>query len=458
MLNANELFFNELINKNHETFQNWKTLKWINPYNAMDFIQEKEKIYESLQDIVNYDFNKTKPWLNQLSPGCRLCGAGEWSCLFITGKCNANCFYCPAPQEADDLPTAQQLQFAEAEAYADFINHFNFKGCSFSGGEPFLVFDRLVNFLSVIRKRTSPELYIWLYTNGMLATKEKFKALADKGLNEVRFDIGAINYSVQPIKNATGIIPNITVEIPAVPEKIELLKKILPDLIDAGVTNFNLHQLRLTAHNVKHLSKHDYTYIHGEHPSVVQSELGALQIAAYIAENKLPIGINYCSFQYKYRFQKAGYRKKILKTIFPSEEITDNGFAASIFISFEKEKNRENLKISSEEDISNHNFSKTTITNFLNLTEKPQAVLVILEGAFLTDKPDNNSKNISYKINSRTYFVNKAQSTQPILFWGEKIFSLINFLKNIPIQPPKENDLFTLWRFFAIEFGEREYI
>jgi len=120
-------------------------------------------------------FKDTKPFYRQISKGCKLCGAGFWSCLFITGKCNANCFYCPTSQTNDDLPTTQGLSFESASAYAEYVNYFKFKGVGFSGGEPFLVFDRVVEFLKKLRKKCAPDLYVWLYTNGILVDEIKLK-------------------------------------------------------------------------------------------------------------------------------------------------------------------------------------------------------------------------------------------------------------------------------------------
>ena len=70
-------------------------------------------------------------------------------------------------------------------------------------------------------------------------------------------------------------------------------------MIKAGVTNLNLHQLRLTKYNAPKLLKHNYTYIHAEQPIVLESELAALEILDFARSENLKIGINYCSFFFK---------------------------------------------------------------------------------------------------------------------------------------------------------------
>ncbi|MDX9881936.1 MAG: radical SAM protein [Prolixibacteraceae bacterium] len=453
-MNAYHSFLNELINENHSTFGKFEGLKWINPYQALDYEEERDEMTRSFSEKVKYGFKNTKPYINRISEGCRLCGEGEWSCLFITGKCNANCFYCPAPQDSDDLPTAQKMEFEDPLLYAGFINYFGFKGCSFSGGEPLLVFDRTLHFLRTIRKNCSSELYIWMYTNGILASEDKFKALADAGINEVRFDIGATNYNLKGLKKAGGIIPNITVEIPAVPEETTLLKELIPQLCELGVTNLNLHQLRLTPHNVHKLSGRGYTYLHGEQPTVLESELAALDIIRFVDENELEIGVNYCNFQYKNRFQKAGYRMKVASTIFTDNEaVTENGFIRKIHVpidpSVKPDINRliENpgpFRAISENDFREHHrqytFAVIEYTGIILHNRKNRPPLFELLG-----------------INNEKYPFERGKPCNPVILQKEQFPRFIALLneqgKNIPDDP----DMFAVWKHEKIEFGRRDY-
>ncbi|MCF8374344.1 MAG: radical SAM protein [Bacteroidales bacterium] len=318
-------YLNGLVNKNKTMFPGYPGLKWINPYSASEFQEIRDRYMATIGNSVS--FNGTKPYHKQLSKGCQLCGEGLWSCLFITGKCNAKCFYCPTQQTIDEVPSSQGLTFPTAASYAEYVSHFKFKGVSFSGGEPLLFPDRVLDYLGQVRKNCSPDIYTWMYTNGILATEELFRKLAALDLNEVRFDIGATAYSLDKIKLAKGIIQNITIEIPAVPEEKELLKALLPDMVKAGVTNLNLHQLRLTEFNIPNLSKRNYTYIPAEKPIVLESELAALEIIEYAKKHQIDIGINYCSFFFKNRFQAAGFRRQIANSLAPSENvISPKGF------------------------------------------------------------------------------------------------------------------------------------
>ena len=114
-------------------------MSWYHPYKSFHLGDKREAIFADLQGKVYWNFKDTKPYLNRISRGCELCGQGEWSCLFVTGICNANCFYCPAQQTSDETPQTQKLLFENPQVYVDYINRFKFKGVSLSGGEPLMV-------------------------------------------------------------------------------------------------------------------------------------------------------------------------------------------------------------------------------------------------------------------------------------------------------------------------------
>lgn len=163
-------FLNELSNKAAgEHSQHGKPVNWVNPYLAKEHEDTRNALITNAASRLRWDFKKTKPWINSISKGCRLCGEGEWSCLFITGVCNAACFFCPASQNLETLPQSQRLRFQSPETYAAYINKFEFQAAAFSGGEPLMVLDLTLKYLRMLREKCDPNLYIWLYTNGILA-------------------------------------------------------------------------------------------------------------------------------------------------------------------------------------------------------------------------------------------------------------------------------------------------
>jgi len=314
-------------------------LSFVSPEKAADFEAERASLLSSLSADISMSFKDTKPHWGPLSPGCSACGQGQWSCLFINGKCNCRCFYCPTPQDDESVPTTNRISFEEPSDYTDYVRHFDFKGVSISGGEPLLTFDRTLRFIEAVRDSAPESLHLWMYTNGTLATPERLRQLRAAGLAEIRFDASAVAYDLTKVRMAADIIPIVTVEIPAVPEDLERLLSLLPEMQEAGVSHLNLHQLRLTPHNHTHLSKRNYTYLHGESVTVLESEFAALKVLERAARERMRLGVNYCSFVYKRRHQQAAARKRnALGVLKGYESVTEKGFVRSLSITGDPEK------------------------------------------------------------------------------------------------------------------------
>jgi pyruvate formate-lyase activating enzyme-like uncharacterized protein len=213
------------------------------------------------------------------------------------------------------------------------VGKFGFSGVSISGGEPFLTFDKSLAFAVKIKKRFGGGIYLWLYTNGILADEEKLKQLRDAGLDEIRFDIGAVDYDLEKVRLATHIIDRVTVEIPAIPEEFHILTQIIPQLKEIGVDFLNLHQLRLTPFNYPGVAGRNYTFLHGPKVTVLESELAALKAIKFTVEKEIELPVNYCSFVYKERFQKMAARKRHSAAIKKSyEDVTNAGFIRNLII------------------------------------------------------------------------------------------------------------------------------
>lgn len=427
-------YLNQLVQHIENEFVEFQSkINWYHPYKSGELDERRSGLFESIGKLTEWRFANTKPFINSLSKGCQLCGEGEWSCLFITGKCNANCFYCPAKQDTDETPQTQKLLFEKPSAYVDYINRFGFKGVSFSGGEPLLFFDRTLEFLRQVKLNCPKVEHVWIYTNGILASDDKLKALGEAGLDEIRFDLGAVKYNPKVLKNAAKFIRNVTVEIPAVPHEKEQLLNVLPLLCEYGVSNLNLHQLRLTKYNAPRLLQHEYTMLHGEQPTVAESEITALEIMDFVVHKGLPIGVNYCNFQFKNRFQKAGFRRKmaeVLKTGF--EEITQNGFLRYI--------EADNVAIS---------LSQLTMKSF-------SSIKISYFGKVIENISNNNSLR-TFELNGKSYFINEGLAAVPIVLNRSEIDEYIEMMNKNGEIIPSSSYLFETWQHEFIEQGLRDF-
>jgi pyruvate formate-lyase activating enzyme-like uncharacterized protein len=292
---------------------------------------ERQELLLWLDQHAGFGYAGTKVDCSGLSPGCRCCGDGGWSCLFVNGRCNGHCFYCPTAQDDDGPPVTNGLAFTSPEEYAAYVAALGFSGVSISGGEPLLTPDLTLAFLRAVRKRCGDDVHLWLYTNGILLTADLCSRLRDAGLDEIRFDLGAVRYNLKNLRLAVGCIPTVTVEIPAVPEDEELLKRKMVEMAETGVNHLNLHQMRLTPYNFGPLTERGYTFLHGEKVTLLESELCALRMVRFGLEQGIPLPVNYCSFPYKRRFQHAAARRRAALTVCVSGEVvTEPGYLRTL--------------------------------------------------------------------------------------------------------------------------------
>ncbi|MFH1469076.1 MAG: radical SAM protein [Pseudomonadota bacterium] len=273
----------------------------------------------------------TKPHVGPLAPGCQRCAAGTWSCLFVNGRCNGACFFCPTPQVEVGQPETSTVPFPKVKDYLAYVARMGIRGVGLSGGEPLLTADRTAGLCAALKARFGADLHVWMYTNGLLLEEGILARLRDAGLDEIRIDACANGYDLAPLRLARAAIPTLTVEIPAVPEHEARLRGLLPRWRDLGLDFLNLHQLRLTPHNREHLVARGYTFLPGPRVTVLESELCALRLARHSLEAGIGLPVNYCSSPYKQRFQALAARRRLGVFVrHPGEEPTEAGYLRAL--------------------------------------------------------------------------------------------------------------------------------
>lgn len=313
-------------------------LNWVTAEAAEAFHRTRNDLLGEMSGDLQWSCLGTKPHVGPLSPGCAACAAGTWSCLFVNELCNCRCFYCPTTQTSRSVPMTQTVPFERYRDYAEYVQRFGYQGVSISGGEPFLSFETSLAFLRTVDERMAGSAHLWLYTNGSLVTLEKLRELKQAGLKEIRFDISARDYQLDTLSLAAHVMDGVTVEIPAIPEDRDRLMNLLPELCRLGVSHLNLHQLRVTPHNMVHMESRGYTVSHAEHPVVIESELTALEILRHVLRERLPLAVNYCAFAYKYRFQRAAARGKCAPFVLkPYQSVTQTGHIRTLSVSADGE-------------------------------------------------------------------------------------------------------------------------
>ncbi|OQX98756.1 MAG: hypothetical protein B6I20_10700 [Bacteroidetes bacterium 4572_117] len=274
------------------------------------------------------------------SKGCQACQKGKWLCIYLTYLCNASCSFCPAPIRNKDIVNSAFGN--KPDLILNYLKQYPFEGVSFSGGECFMVFDRLLNWLTLF-KNNKPELYYWAYTNGIKMNNMLLRKLDDAGLDELRFNIAATGYNdagvLQNLAYATKIFKHVTVEIPSIPEDYERLKQVLPVLNDLGVEYLNLHEYILVPNdlNTQKAPKEQFVMNYDMKMQYHKNSLSNTErIKNDCEKNDFQIKINSCSL-IKKEHQMLGRRKTMGALLKENhEKLTKDGFLETIYIS-EKE-------------------------------------------------------------------------------------------------------------------------
>jgi len=307
---------------------------WFSSADAHFAARERDALLKSLQPHLYSGAKNTKLYTGTLSAGCQICMAGKWGCNFINTLCSRNCFFCPQDrsQDRDRKPHTDSMYFSDAQDHVAYINMMRLKGVAFSGGEPLLAANLLIEHVKEIRKAFGDSIYIWVYTNGDPVDKHILRHLQKAGVNELRFDLSARDYDLSPLRLARGYLPRISIEIPAIPEHTEEVIKLMPEWCREKVDHVNLHQLVATPFNYRAFRKRGYHILHQENTPVYESEISALKLLSHTIHHESP-PVHYCSQSYKGRWQQAAHLKNMASLFIQGfEEITEKGYVRRLTI------------------------------------------------------------------------------------------------------------------------------
>jgi pyruvate formate-lyase activating enzyme-like uncharacterized protein len=308
-------------------------LRWLDDDTAVSAIRDRDEKLTGLLNSTNLAFGGHKIFTGTLSPGCVACGEGRWSCLYINHRCTARCFFCPQNRDLpyETMPSAEGCIFDNPTEYVEYLQQFGYNAIGISGGECFLVFERLIDYITALRRGLGDTPHVWLYTNGDLVDKEKLLRLRGAGLNEIRFNLSARNYDLTPVRLAAGIIDTVTVETPVVPGEYDRLLECIHTLWQCGVHYVNLHQLVSTEYNFQAFAQRGYTMLHYPRNAVLESEMAALKLLTDAVGENGDVSLQYCSQAYKHCFQGRSSRQKISGLVAqPGEELTEPGFIREV--------------------------------------------------------------------------------------------------------------------------------
>ncbi len=183
----------------------------------------------------------------RLPEGCRKCLRGEKLVLFVTGVCKDNCYYCPVgfSRRGKDRAFANERRVVHVDDLMLEAKRMKATGAGITGGDPLLKVGRTVRFVRALKRKFGKKFHIHLYTSGTAATRGKLKRLYEAGVDEIRF-----HRNLKAVKMATKFRWEVGGEIPAMPGKLNTIKKFLKGLEAAGATFCNINELEFSEGNM----------------------------------------------------------------------------------------------------------------------------------------------------------------------------------------------------------------
>lgn len=253
---------------------------------------------------------------NRISPACEACKRGVGTMTsYISFRCHRNCFFCFNPNQDNYEAHCRQKNDWRTELEMVKKEGGQLTHIALTGGEPLLHPEDAVAFFEKARE-LFPYAHRRLYTSGDLLSEEILKRLREAGLDEIRF-----SYKMEDGKTlqekvlenmalAQKYIPSVMVEMPVMPDAEEEMKVLLKRLDTMGIFGINLLELCFPYHNIEAFRARGfelkyppyrtlYNFWYAGGLPIAGSELIALRLMRFAMDEKMKLGIHYCSLENK---------------------------------------------------------------------------------------------------------------------------------------------------------------
>ncbi|MBQ8136167.1 MAG: radical SAM protein, partial [Clostridia bacterium] len=190
--------------------------------------------------------------------GCVGCLTGTGlSAVRRTHVCNANCPFCYDYGVLDEqMPVGEGLfeiggcKYRPEDLPLLLDCYAKPSGVAYVYLEPFM---EIEVYEPVIRAFHERGVYQHMYTNGTLCTEANLRMLADAGLDELRFNLGASMCADRVIDHmamASRLLPAVGIETPMTPELYDVFMQKKDRILSSGIRFMNCAELHLNENNL----------------------------------------------------------------------------------------------------------------------------------------------------------------------------------------------------------------
>ncbi|MBQ1861678.1 MAG: radical SAM protein [Clostridia bacterium] len=283
-------------------------------YSTMSQIEERvERDHEELKAQIPHlrSLNGRTLYVgpDELFPrGCRGCLTGTGlTAIRKTNRCNIQCPFCYNYGELDcQEPIGEGLWEIGGGKYRvedmDLLFSIQRKPGSicYVYLEPFMEIEK---YYPMIRKFHDAGIHQHMYTNGTLANEKNLKELAEAGLDELRFNLGATNCSdkvIENIRRAAKCIPYVGIETPMTPDFYAQFHQKKEAILSTGLQFMNCAELHLNENNIGNYEGENFYMSRLGYFSPVWSRNLTLTLMAEADRESWPIVVHDCSNRTKF--------------------------------------------------------------------------------------------------------------------------------------------------------------
>ncbi|MCX6650093.1 MAG: radical SAM protein [Methanomassiliicoccales archaeon] len=266
-------------------------------------------------------------YTRSLPRGCRLCRKGAKMVLLVTGRCGRSCYYCPLSEgkKNKDVVYANELLVECNEDVIGETEAIGARGTGITGGDPLLVMDRTVRYITLLKERFGAAHHIHLYTATI--DHDKFMRLQESGLDELRlhppFESWKDLSSLRIAESLQGLGMKVGFEVPVLPGEKEGLLALCRYAADNHLDFVNLNELEVSETNCRALVDHGF-FVRSDVTSAMSgSQELAEEIVREVGE-MLPV--HFCSSSFKDQVQlRERLKRRARRVARPIDLVTSEG-------------------------------------------------------------------------------------------------------------------------------------
>lgn len=262
----------------------------------------------------------------EMPRGCEACLRGAKMVLFVTGKCEGSCYYCPLSERRKDLDVIYADEVA-VEGDLDVIlegRAIDAEGTGITGGDPLMRLTRTLKFIRLLKGFFGEGHHIHLYTNGRRASRDALVRLKSAGLDEIRFHPARRDWERVAEAKALGMYAG--AEVPAIPGEADEIKGLIRYLASVRADFININQLEFCPQNAFQLRQRGFRVIGGSMAAAEGSEETAKEVVGWAEAEGIEFPVHYCPSSVKDAVQtRMRLSRRAANAARPWEERLDDG-------------------------------------------------------------------------------------------------------------------------------------